>query len=202
MLARYGADVERAERASGAARSIRPAVAGARARQRGPFDLVAIVHAETSTGVRNPVADDRPPRARARRADDRRRGDVARRDAARDWRRGASTRAIRARRRDSARRPGSRRSRSRRARSSAACACRSFYFDLDLLEDYWLRRKYHHTISAPLVYALPTALAEVEEEGLEARWARHERVHHALVATLDAHGACRCCRRRPSASGA
>ena len=32
--------------------------------------------------------------------------------------------------------------------------CRSFYLDLALLEDYWLRRKYHHTISAPLVYAL------------------------------------------------
>jgi alanine-glyoxylate transaminase/serine-glyoxylate transaminase/serine-pyruvate transaminase len=24
--------------------------------------------------------------------------------------------------------------------------CRSFYFDLHLLEDYWLRRKYHHTM--------------------------------------------------------
>ena len=59
--------------------------------------------------------------------------------------------------------------------------CRSFYFDLQLLEDYWLRRKYHHTMSSTLVYALDEALAIVEEEGLEARWARHERNHRALL---------------------
>jgi alanine-glyoxylate transaminase/serine-glyoxylate transaminase/serine-pyruvate transaminase len=57
-----------------------------------------------------------------------------------------------------------------------------------LLEDYWVRRKYHHTISAPLVYALATALAEVEEEGLDARWARHEQTHRALIAALDKMG--------------
>ncbi|MBI3490620.1 MAG: alanine--glyoxylate aminotransferase family protein [Acidobacteria bacterium] len=62
--------------------------------------------------------------------------------------------------------------------------CRSFYFDLALLEDYWLRRKYHHTMSSTLVYALDEALAIVEEEGLDARWARHERNHRALVASL------------------
>jgi alanine-glyoxylate transaminase / serine-glyoxylate transaminase / serine-pyruvate transaminase len=62
--------------------------------------------------------------------------------------------------------------------------CRSFYFDLSLLEDYWLRRKYHHTMSSTLVYALYEALSIVEEEGLDARWARHERNHRALVASL------------------
>lgn len=50
-------------------------------------------------------------------------------------------------------------------------ACRNFSLDLGLLEDYWVRRKYHHTISAPLVYALNTALTEVEEEGLPRRGA-------------------------------
>lgn len=65
---------------------------------------------------------------------------------------------------------------------------RSFYLDLDLLIDYWVRRKYHHTISAPLVYALSEALAEVEEEGLDARWARHGRVHQAFVKGLDSIG--------------
>jgi alanine-glyoxylate transaminase / serine-glyoxylate transaminase / serine-pyruvate transaminase len=67
-------------------------------------------------------------------------------------------------------------------------ACRSFYFDLSLLEDYWLRRKYHHTMSSTLVYALYEALSIIEEEGLDARWARHERNHRALLeslATLD-----------------
>jgi alanine-glyoxylate transaminase/serine-glyoxylate transaminase/serine-pyruvate transaminase len=65
---------------------------------------------------------------------------------------------------------------------------RSFYFDLALLQDYWTARKYHHTISAPLVYALREALLEVEEEGLEARWARHERNHQQLVRGLAAIG--------------
>ena len=32
----------------------------------------------------------------------------------------------------------------------ARAPSRSFYLDLTLLEDYWVRRKYHHTISAPL----------------------------------------------------
>src|SRR4029077_2414906 len=62
--------------------------------------------------------------------------------------------------------------------------CRSFYFDLSLLEDYWLRRKYHHTMSSTLVYALYEALSIVEEEGLDARWARHERNHRALLDAL------------------
>ena len=66
--------------------------------------------------------------------------------------------------------------------------CRSFYFDLGLLQDYWTARKYHHTISAPLVYALREALVLVEEEGLEARWARHERNHLLLVRELSSLG--------------
>jgi alanine-glyoxylate transaminase/serine-glyoxylate transaminase/serine-pyruvate transaminase len=66
--------------------------------------------------------------------------------------------------------------------------CRSFYFDLQLLEDYWLKRKYHHTMSSTLVYALDEALAIVEEEGLAARCARHERNHHALADGLAAAG--------------
>jgi alanine-glyoxylate transaminase/serine-glyoxylate transaminase/serine-pyruvate transaminase len=59
--------------------------------------------------------------------------------------------------------------------------CRSFYFDLNLLRDYWLNRKYHHTMSSVLMYALHEALAVVEEEGLDARWARHERNHRLFI---------------------
>jgi len=66
--------------------------------------------------------------------------------------------------------------------------CRSFYFDLGLLFDYWMARKYHHTISAPLVFALREALLMVEEEGLDARWSRHERHHHVLADGLEALG--------------
>ena len=66
--------------------------------------------------------------------------------------------------------------------------CRSFYLDLRLLEDYWLGRKYHHTMCTSLIYALREALLMVEEEGLEARWARHERHHQALAAGVEAMG--------------
>jgi alanine-glyoxylate transaminase/serine-glyoxylate transaminase/serine-pyruvate transaminase len=66
--------------------------------------------------------------------------------------------------------------------------CRSFYLDLALLEDYWLRRKYHHTLSSTMIYALREALMAIEEEGLDARWARHERNHQALARGLEAMG--------------
>jgi len=59
--------------------------------------------------------------------------------------------------------------------------CPSFYFDLNLLKDYWISRKYHHTMSSALLCALYEALTIVEEEGLDARWARHERNHKAFV---------------------
>jgi alanine-glyoxylate transaminase/serine-glyoxylate transaminase/serine-pyruvate transaminase len=66
--------------------------------------------------------------------------------------------------------------------------CRSFYLDMTLLEDYWVRRKYHHTLSSTMIYALREALMSLEEEGLEARWERHHRNHLALVRGLDAMG--------------
>jgi alanine-glyoxylate transaminase/serine-glyoxylate transaminase/serine-pyruvate transaminase len=65
---------------------------------------------------------------------------------------------------------------------------RSFYLDLKLLEDYWVNRKYHHTMSASLIYSLREALSMIEEEGLEARWSRHRRHHQALTTGLDAMG--------------
>lgn len=67
-------------------------------------------------------------------------------------------------------------------------ACRSFYLDLALLEEYWIRRTYHHTLSSTLIYALREALIAIEEEGLEARWARHRRHHEGLTRGLAAMG--------------
>jgi alanine-glyoxylate transaminase/serine-glyoxylate transaminase/serine-pyruvate transaminase len=69
----------------------------------------------------------------------------------------------------------------------------SWYFDLSLVLGYWLKtadapRAYHHTAPINLVYALAEALAIVHEEGLEARWARHERAHHALRDALAVFG--------------
>ena len=66
--------------------------------------------------------------------------------------------------------------------------CPSFYFDLNLLKDYWLNRKYHHTMSSALLCALYEALNIVDEEGLDARWARHERNHKAFVEGLASIG--------------
>ena len=51
-----------------------------------------------------------------------------------------------------------------------------------------MRRKYHHTLSSTLIYALQEALVAIEEEGLERRWQRHERHHRALAAGLEAMG--------------
>ncbi len=66
--------------------------------------------------------------------------------------------------------------------------CRSFYFDLGLIEDYWVRRKYHHTLSSTLLYAVREALVGIDEEGLEKRWARHRKHHRALAIGLAAMG--------------
>ncbi len=64
-----------------------------------------------------------------------------------------------------------------------------WYLDLRLLEDYWFEpHKYHHTVPISLLYALREALRLIEEETLEARFERHRRHHLALVAGLEALG--------------
>lgn len=62
----------------------------------------------------------------------------------------------------------------------------SFYLDALLLGKYWDDRQYHHTISAPLIYALHEALRLLHAEGLEARWERHHQSHLALHAGAEA----------------
>jgi alanine-glyoxylate transaminase/serine-glyoxylate transaminase/serine-pyruvate transaminase len=65
----------------------------------------------------------------------------------------------------------------------------SWYLDLTMIEKYWgSERVYHHTAPISMNYALHEALQLIEEEGLEARWRRHERNHHALKAGLAAIG--------------
>ncbi|MBN1313486.1 MAG: alanine--glyoxylate aminotransferase family protein [Anaerolineae bacterium] len=50
----------------------------------------------------------------------------------------------------------------------------NWYLDLTLLAKYWgHERAYHHTASSSLNYALYEGLRLVVEEGLENRWARH-----------------------------
>jgi alanine-glyoxylate transaminase/serine-glyoxylate transaminase/serine-pyruvate transaminase len=65
----------------------------------------------------------------------------------------------------------------------------SWYLDLSGVEKYWgSERSYHHTAPISLIYAINEALNLIEEEGLEARWARHARNMAALSAGLAALG--------------
>lgn len=65
----------------------------------------------------------------------------------------------------------------------------SWYLDLALIMNYWGGdRAYHHTAPVSMVFALREALRLIGEEGLEVRWARHERNHGALAAGLEALG--------------
>jgi alanine-glyoxylate transaminase/serine-glyoxylate transaminase/serine-pyruvate transaminase len=65
----------------------------------------------------------------------------------------------------------------------------SWYLDLTLLGQYWGGdRVYHHTAPISMVYALREALRLVEEEGLDARWARHRQAAGALWAGVAALG--------------
>jgi alanine-glyoxylate transaminase/serine-glyoxylate transaminase/serine-pyruvate transaminase len=181
---RYGAEVTRLDAEWGRAvdpQAVRQALKGGR------FDVVACVHAETSTGVLNPV---REIAAGAHDA-----GALVLVDAVTSlgghpldvagW-------GIDAVYSCTQKCVGAPSGMSPIAWTPAAQAkkvpCRSFYFDLGLLEAYWVQRKYHHTLSSTMIYALREALVAAEEEGLEARWKRHERNHLALVRGLAAMG--------------
>jgi alanine-glyoxylate transaminase/serine-glyoxylate transaminase/serine-pyruvate transaminase len=73
-----------------------------------------------------------------------------------------------------------------RARKSK---CKSWYLDLAMIANYWgSDRLYHHTAPVTMNYALYEALRVVLEEGLEARWERHRRNAAALHAGLEAMG--------------
>ncbi len=67
--------------------------------------------------------------------------------------------------------------------------CRSWYLDVAMIAQYWgTERIYHHTAPISMNYALYEALRIVVEEGLEARWARHLQNAAALQAGLSAMG--------------
>ncbi len=73
-----------------------------------------------------------------------------------------------------------------RARKSKA---RSNYLDLAQLADYWSPTRFnHHTAPTAMVYGLREALRALQEEGLEARFARHRLHGDALRAGLRALG--------------
>src|SRR5262249_41437585 len=65
----------------------------------------------------------------------------------------------------------------------------SWYLDMGMVPRYWGEERFYHP-AAPIsmIYGLREALRLVLEEGLEARWARHQRNHRALKAGLQQLG--------------
>lgn len=65
-----------------------------------------------------------------------------------------------------------------------------FSFDLLRLERYWVERPvvYHHTAPILHIYALHAALREVVIEGLEQRWARHEEAGRFFQSAIRERG--------------
>ena len=184
MLQRFGAEVHRIEGEWG--RAIDPS-AIERALSATSIELLTIVHAETTTGVLNPVADVAAV-LRAREIPfivDCVTSLGAVPVSAAEW--GAAV-CYSCSQKGLGAPSGLGPIAFNRENSTGKSFGRSFAFDQSLLEGFWIERKYHHTISAPMIYALREALAEVEEETLEARWARHRRVHEAFVAELEAMG--------------
>ncbi len=79
--------------------------------------------------------------------------------------------------------------RAMEALDSRRSKVRSWYLDLSLIANYFgSDRVYHHTAPVSMIYALAEALRLIEEEGLTARFARHERNHRALMAGLSRLG--------------
>lgn len=66
---------------------------------------------------------------------------------------------------------------------------KSWYLDTTMIGRYWgEERVYHHTAPVSMNYALHEALAVIIEEGLEDRFNRHRINHMALTAGLSAMG--------------
>lgn len=66
----------------------------------------------------------------------------------------------------------------------------SWFLDTNLLMGYWGsgKRAYHHTAPINPLYGLHEALVMLTEEGLENAWARHQKMHAALAAGIEAMG--------------
>jgi alanine-glyoxylate transaminase / serine-glyoxylate transaminase / serine-pyruvate transaminase len=66
----------------------------------------------------------------------------------------------------------------------------NWYLDMGMLVDYWdgAKRAYHHTAPINMIYALYQGLSLVLAEGLPAVYARHVEMHRRLVAGLGKLG--------------
>lgn len=66
----------------------------------------------------------------------------------------------------------------------------SWFLDLNLVKNYWqgAQRAYHHTAPISSMFALKEALTLVKEEGLENRFKRHWEAHELLKEGLESMG--------------
>ena len=66
----------------------------------------------------------------------------------------------------------------------------SWFLDLSLVKNYWAgaKRAYHHTAPVSQIYGIREAYRLVLEEGLEARFKRHQETHEHLRDGLEALG--------------
>jgi alanine-glyoxylate transaminase/serine-glyoxylate transaminase/serine-pyruvate transaminase len=66
----------------------------------------------------------------------------------------------------------------------------NWYLDVTMIVNYWegAKRAYHHTAPINMIYGLYQALLCVTGEGLDAAFARHLEAHRQLVAGLDKIG--------------
>jgi len=70
-----------------------------------------------------------------------------------------------------------------------ASKVQSWYLDMNMVGKYWgSERTYHHTAPISMNYALLEALRIIHEEGLEPRYERHRRNHLAFVQGVEAMG--------------
>jgi alanine-glyoxylate transaminase/serine-glyoxylate transaminase/serine-pyruvate transaminase len=190
MASRYGAEVTRVEGEWG--RIIEPEAVEAALEAAGRTKLVAIVHAETSTGILQPLDDivrlahQHGALLMADTVTSLGGCEVAVDDWGIDACHSASQKCLSC---PPGMAPVTFSAPAVNALRSRETKVHSWYLDVTLLDNYWGgKRAYHHTAPVTMVYALREGLRLVLEEGLEARVGRHQRNGQALRAGLEAIG--------------
>lgn len=175
MASRYGAEVDRIEQPWG--QVLDPGQVEASLKGKG-YKLIALVHAETSTGACQPGIAEIAAAAH-------REGSLVVLDTVTSlgglpvevdaW--GVDV-AYSAAQKSLSAPPGlaplTVSPRAREVLKNRKTPVQNWYLDLNGLEKYWMQpHAYHHTASSSLFYALREALRLVAEEGLDARFTRH-----------------------------
>ena len=190
MAERHGAEVDRLQRDWG---QVFEAEAIRQALQRKTYRLMTLVHAETSTGAWQPEI---PAIAEAAHHS----GAMLVLDVVTslgglpveidawdvDAAYGASQKCLSA---PSGLAPVTLGARARQAIAARRTPPSVFYLDLEALQRYWVEpHVYHHTSPIQNFYGLREALRLVHEEGLEARFDRHQRLAQRLWRGLESLG--------------